>query len=427
MTEPALVALGVVDLARAERFADIEQLFAPPLRAAVSVDTLRTAWAAERARIGDVWTIGAPVVEPPDSDLVRVEVPVSGERAGHTVVMTVDSAGKLHGLRLAPSTTTTWQPPRYARPARFDEHDVTLGSGALAVRGTVSVPRRRGRAPAVVLLGGGGPFDRDQSVGPDKPLKDLAWGLASRGVAVLRMDKVTHTHPEVAAAPDFTMVQEYVTPALAALELLRRHPGVAPDRLYLLGHSAGGRAAPRVAAADGSVAGMILLAADAAPLPQAAVRAVRHLAAERPGPASEAAVEAISRQSALADSPGLTRSTPAADLPFGWPASYWLDLREYDQVGTAAALDRPILVLQGGRDYQVTVDEDLARWRAGLAGRSRVAVRVYDTDDHFFFPAGPPGSPHHVDPAVIAEVAAWLTPRRVRRIFVGPHTKRATP
>src|SRR3954454_18828996 len=138
MTEPALVALGVVDLARAERFADIEQLFAPPLRAAVSVDTLRTAWAAERARIGDVWTIGAPVVEPPDSDLVRVEVPVSGERAGHTVVMTVDSAGKLHGLRLAPSTTTTWQPPRYARPGRFDEHDVTLGSGALAVRGTVS-------------------------------------------------------------------------------------------------------------------------------------------------------------------------------------------------------------------------------------------------------------------------------------------------
>jgi pimeloyl-ACP methyl ester carboxylesterase len=109
-------------------------------------------------------------------------------------------------------------------------------------------------------------------VGPDKPLKDLAWGLAGRGVAVLRTDKTTHTHPGLVSAPGFTMVEEYLPSALAALDLLRRQAGVAGERVHLLGHSAGGRAAPRIAAADGSVAGLIVLAGDAAPLPQARPR-----------------------------------------------------------------------------------------------------------------------------------------------------------
>jgi uncharacterized protein len=51
----------------------------------------------------------------------------------------------------------------------------------------------------VVLLSGSGPQDRDETIGRNKPLKDLAWGLASAGVAVLRFDKVTHAHPAVMA------------------------------------------------------------------------------------------------------------------------------------------------------------------------------------------------------------------------------------
>ena len=418
-TEPTAVALAIIDMARTERFTDIEALFAPPLRAAVSADTVRTAWAAERARIGSTWTIGTPTSEPTGPGLARVQVPVTGERDAHTVIMTVDQAGKLHGLRLAPATTSAWQPPPYARPDTFDEHEVTIGSGPHAVPGTISVPHCPTRTPGVVLLGGGGPFDRDQSVGPNKPLKDLAWGLASRGVTILRMDKVTHTHPDLATAPGFTMVEEYLPPALAALDLLRHHTGVAADRVHLLGHSAGGRAAPRIAAADGSVAGLIILAGDAAPLPQAAVRAVRHLAAQQPGPDSQATIDAISRQAALADSPDLSPSTPAADLPFGWPASYWLDLRDYDQVATAAALNLPTLILQGGRDHQVTVADDLARWQDGLTGRKSVTFRVHETDDHFFFPSHDRGPGQHVDPAVIADLAAWLRPHPFRRLIAG--------
>jgi dienelactone hydrolase len=412
------VALAVVNLAREERFTDIEALFGPRLRALASAETMCTGWQSETARIGPVRMVGEPTREPTEGGLVRVTVPVIGEHGELAVVMSVDGTGRLQGLRLSPPAGPSWQPPAYARSRRFTEQEVTVGTGPLAVPGTLTVPRRGRAWPGVVLLSGAGPFDRDATIGPNKLLKDIAWGLASRGVAVARFDKVSYAHPDVAGRPGFTMVDEYVPHALGAVHLLQRQPGVDPGRVFVLGHSGGGRAAPRVAATEPSVAGMVILAGDAAPLSRAAVRVAHHLATLHPGPEAQAIVESISRQADRVDSPGLTSDMPGTDLLFGWPASYWLDLRRYDQVATAANLDRPMLVLQGGRDYQVTVEEDLARWRTGLAHRSDVTIHVHDADDHLFFPGDAPAlatdheSPQHVDPAVVTEIADWLAPRR---------------
>ena len=417
-TDPLEVAISVVEMVRTGRFEQLEGRFAPALRAVVSSETVRVAWVAQLHRTGDVRDIGRPIGEPTGTGLVRVTVPVTCEQGGLTVVMSIDDAGLLNGLRLAPASAATWTPPGYATTARFTEHDVTVGSGPLAVGGTVSLPRGRHERPAVVLLSGGGPFDRDATSGANKPFKDLAWGLASRGVAVLRFDKVTRTHPQV-LAPGFTMTDEYRPAARAAVRLLRQQKTVDPERVFVLGHSMGGKVAPRVATGETSIAGLVVMAGDAQPMQRAAVRVVRYLAALDPDPASAAAVETITRQAALVDSADLTASTPAAELPFGLPASYWLDQRAYDPVSTAAALDLPLLVLQGGRDYQVTVEDDLSRWRAGLAHRGDVTIQVHERDNHLFFPgtgASTPAEyepPQHVDPDVVAAVAKWITaPRR---------------
>ena len=113
---------------------------------------------------------------------------------------------------------------------------------------------------------------------------------------------------------------------------------------------------------------------------------------------------------------GSRQRPPASELPFGLPASYWLDLRDYDPVATAAALDRPMLILQGGRDFQVTAEDDLSRWQAGLGSWADVTIRVHEADNHLFFPGTGPSTPaeyetpQHVDPAVVADIARWLTP-----------------
>ena len=79
-------------------------------------------------------------------------------------------------------------------------------------------------------------------------------------------------------------------------------------------------------------------------------------------------------------------SMPSSELPLGIAAPYWLDLRDYDPVAVAADLDKPMFILQGGRDCQVTVADDLARWEAGLAGRQEVAIRVYGPDNQPVLP-----------------------------------------
>ncbi|MCX4092238.1 serine aminopeptidase domain-containing protein [Nocardia sp. alder85J] len=412
-TDPVAAAESAVALLRAGRFDELEAMFAPRLRAAVSARTVAVAWTGELARVGPVAGVSAGRPEPAAENLVRVRIPVTCARGGLTVVLAVDTAGQLHGFRLA-AADGDWTPPPYARGNHTD-HEVAVGEPPRSVPGTVTMPRGRGPHPAVVLLASG-PTDRDATTGPNKPFKDLAYGLAARGIAVLRFDKLTLIHGEAATEPGFTMADEYVPHAISAVRLLQRQPGVDPARVFVVGHSGGGKAAPRVAAADPSIAGVAILAGDTVPLARAAVRVTRYLADLEPSETASAAVESVATQAAVTDAPELSPDTPAADLLFGWPATYWLDLRAYDPVATAAALDRPILIIQGGRDYQVTVTDDLARWRTGLAHRPNVTIRVHDPLDHMLFTGTGPSTPadyqnpHHVDPAVITDLADWVHP-----------------
>ena len=408
------VARRFAALLRAERFDRTAELFAPPLRAAVSAEALRLAWVAQAAGHGGIQTVQEPEIVAGQADPIRVRIPITCDNGSFTVVTSVGGDGLLHGLRLDPHGGAVWQPPHYAQQDRFTERQVSLGTGPLTVSGTLSLPDGGGPWPAAVLLAGGGPFDRDGTSGPNKPLKDLAWGLASRGIAVLRFDKPTFAHPDRLPS-DFTMTDEYMPPARAAVQLLLQQPEVAPDRIHLLGHSMGGKAAPRIAAATPTIAGLVLLAADAQPMHQAAVRTGRYLAALTPGPNADQAVAALTRQAELVAGPRLTPDTPPELLPLGFSAAYWLDLRAYDPAATAAALACPMLILQGGRDYQVTPADDLTLWQHALAHRPNVAIRIHQDANHFFFSgSGEPtpaeyARPGHVAPTVIDEIATWLT------------------
>ncbi|MGW6337305.1 alpha/beta hydrolase family protein, partial [Nocardia rhamnosiphila] len=209
------------------------------------------------------------------------------------------------------------QTPEYAGPETFDEHDLLLGSEPIAVPGTLSLPRAGDPRPGVVLLPGSGPTDRDGTLGDNKPLRDIAWGLADRGIAVLRFDKLTFARPEQIDAK-FTAADEYVPHGVAAVQALRAHPAVDAERVFVLGHSLGGRMAPRVAAAEPTVAGLILMAGSAQPLHWTAVRQIRYLT-ELGGGASLPTVETITRQARSVDSADLSLSTPREKLPLAAP------------------------------------------------------------------------------------------------------------
>ncbi|WP_255450187.1 S9 family peptidase [Skermania sp. ID1734] len=201
------------------------------------------------------------------------------------------------------------------------------------------------------------------------------------------------------------------------VHLLRAHLRVAGQRVFVLGHSLGGTVAPRVAEAEKSIAGLLIMAGGTYPLHRSAVRQVRYLASLNSANAgsAQATIEKLTKQADTVDSADLSPETPETDLPFGVPAAYWLDLRSYDAPTVAATLDKPVLVIQGGRDYQATVADDLAGWRKTLSHKQNVEIRVYDDDNHVFFAGTGASTPaeyqrpgQHVDAAVVADIAAFV-------------------
>src|SRR5512138_169044 len=139
-----------------------------------------------------------------------------------------DKAGKIAGFGIVPpSPPVKYEPPAYADPAKFVESEVTVGSGEWKLPGTLTKPKGTGPFPAVVLVHGSGPNDRDETMGPNKPFKDLAWGLATRGIAVLRYDKRSKVYrskilgdPKLEAA--MTVKEETIDDAVAAAALLEK-------------------------------------------------------------------------------------------------------------------------------------------------------------------------------------------------------------
>lgn len=175
-----------------------------------------------------------------------------GELIGRVVF---NREGEIAGLFFVPSDE--YRQPEYVDPARFEEQEVAVGSGWFRLPGTLSLPRGEGPFPAVVLVHGSGPLDRDSTVGPNRPFRDLAQGLASRGIAVLRYEKRTHAHPMLTALAGSTLTvqQETVDDALAAVELLERHEKIDANHLFMEGE---GKSTPQEYFCAGNVAAVVV-------------------------------------------------------------------------------------------------------------------------------------------------------------------------
>ena len=409
------------------------------MRGAAPAAALTQLWSQLEGQFGAYTGVGDVAVKDA-APFVNATVTTYFANATVPLIVTVDAKGLVAGLHLgepgpaasppggssaapaAPSPTPVGSAAAYVKPDAFTETEVTVGIAPWTLPGTLSMPAGNGPFPAVVLVAGSGPQDRDETVGPNAPLRDLAWGLASNGISVLRYDKRTKAHgTEMAAEVDkVTVRDEVIDDAIAAIDLLRATPGVDPGRVFLAGHSLGGYLAPRIAAdANGRLAGIALLEANARPLQRLIEDQLAYLASDAGGsdPSAQAMLAALPAQVALVESADLSPATPASSLPLGIPAAYWLDLRGYDPVTTARDLSIPIFITQGGRDYQVPPAE-LSAWRSGLGDRAGVSVREYPSLNHLLMAGTGPSrpaeyaQPGHVAPELVADLAGWVNGTR---------------
>lgn len=290
----------------------------------------------------------------------------------------------------------------YVDPTAFSSREVEVGEGELALSGTLTVPNGEGPFPGVILLHGSGPLDRDSNVGANRPFRDIAEGLSSRGVAVLRFDKRTFQHPD-RMPPEVTLENEVILDGVEALKVLAAQPEVDNARRFVLGHSLGALVAPEVAKRDGQTAGVAILAPPGRKPWELVLGQLQYL--QLP-PEQLQAVETEAKR--LADG-----SMPDEEAFLGAPASYWRDWANHDGIRTARGLRVPLLILRGERDYQVTA-EDTAAWQRGLRGRARVEIETVPALNHLFIAGEGPstpaeyGEPGHVDLGVIERLTRFM-------------------
>jgi dienelactone hydrolase len=416
----AIAAKQIIQELVAGQFEKVEALYDARMAEALPPGKLADGWRDLNKQAGAFQeTTSTETSQVQGLQVVKMNCKFENSVLDATVVFNAD--GKLGGLSFRPhqAPAAPWNPPGYAQQNLFSEQPLTLTNGKFELPGTLTVPTGDGPFPAVVLVQGSGPQDQDETIGPNKPFKDLAWGLASRGVVVFRYTKRTQKYT-VQSSDDpmrMTVEDETISDARAAVALLATQPKVNPKQVFLLGHSLGAFLAPRIATGDSQIAGIVMLAANARPLEKIVLEQIHYLAAMNgtPTEAEQKKIEAAEDGAKQIESPNLKPDDKITFLGATMYGAYWLDLRAYDPLKTAAKLKIPILIAQGGRDYQVT-PSNFQAWSDALANNRNVTLRSYPDLDHLFMHgtgASKPADyarPDHVSAEVVESIATWILP-----------------
>ncbi|MCW5581280.1 MAG: alpha/beta fold hydrolase, partial [Luteimonas sp.] len=366
------LAVRILDRLDAGEYAAVVDDFTPEARAAIDADGLEKVWAALPAQLGQAQGRGEAVSAAHGQYRV-VTIPLRYARGVLNALVTIDAQDHIAGLLLQPPAAVA--PPAPAVPDGVAERAFAIGDGERALPGTLSMPAGTGPFPAVVLVHGSGPQDRDETIGPNRPFLDIAHGLAARGIVVLRYDKRSRARPQDYARGDFTVDDETTDDAVAALAALRATPGVDPDRVFVFGHSLGAMLAPRIAARATGTAGAILFASPSRPLLDVLVEQVSTMSA-RDGNVSDAERDAVAKLEAGIARIRAGEDVPAAEAPLAQSTTYWRSIEAVNPVADAHALGRPLLVLHGGRDLQVGA-ADWRGWQRALAPSPRARLKDY--------------------------------------------------
>lgn len=395
-----------------EKFAEFVALSDDAMKSALPEEKLKEVWKQVVGAVGR-FEKEQSAEAIPVGDLTTVEFVNKFANSTLKVRIALHADGRIGGLFFVPAGEPgQYQPPAYVDPARFREEEVTVKTGHFELPGTLTLPLSKEPFPAVVLVHGSGPHDRDESVLGNKPFRDLAWGLGSRGVAVLRYEKRTLKYGMMTDPTTLTLDAEATDDAVSAARLLLERKEIDGRRVFVLGHSLGAMAAPRAVHQEPRIAGVILAAGTPRSLTELIPEQIEYLSRVN-GSQEGTGKEQVEKVKATAASIREGTWKPGETL-LGAPVEYWARLHKIDAVGDLRKVGGPVLILQGDRDYQVTAERDFALWQREFSERPNVTLKLFDGLDHLFRKGEGPSTPQqyqipgHVDEVVISYLVEWI-------------------
>jgi pimeloyl-ACP methyl ester carboxylesterase len=407
-------ALSLAELTLRGEASVLYEQFSPAMKSALPLGSFTEVLTRTRAALGANAHVEGISIAAVSATIEEAKIPCRGDSDAMDLRLAFKrGTDELQGLHILPAGANKPDPglPPYADASRYHEVAVEVTTpGRAALPATLTLPNASAPVAGVVLVHGSGPSDRDETVQANRPFRDLALGLATRGIAVLRYEKRTYGSNLARLTDASTFDEETTDDAVAAAQLLLRTQTIDPMRVFVVGHSQGAMAAPRIAAREPKLRGLVMLAPPARPLEDLILDQNRYLAELRP--AAKTRLAEIEAQVERLKAPTLASEKPTT-IVLGAPVSWWRSLHEYSPVAQLQQLAKPTLIVQGERDYQVT-NTDLALWQAAVSGEAWASVRELPALNHLLEAGSGRPTPAeyaragHVDESAVSAIADWI-------------------
>ena len=290
-------------------------------------------------------------------------------------------------------------------------------NGLLTLPADVATP-----VPAVVFVHGSGASNMDEKVGKLTPFKDLAQGLARYGIASVRYDKRSFAHGfKMLRDKDLevTVKTETIDDAILATELLKKDSRIDPERVFIIGHSMGGMLSPRIDAEGGNYAGLIIMAGSPRKLEEIILDQNEAALRSTKGFVNWIVKKQVAKFAAMFDGMYELSDAEAKKKKMGGGTTlyYFKEMGEHAASAYLSSCEKPILIMQGEKDFQATAEKDFAAYKQLLAGRSNVTFRLYEDLSHAFVPSvygdimkakQEYNVKQHISDEVIGDIASWI-------------------
>lgn len=304
--------------------------------------------------------------------------------------------------------------PEYDNPDSYLVKEIVIGSGEWKLPGILTVPKGNGPFPVVILVHGSGPNDKDETLGAQKTFRDLAVGLAAKNIAVLRYEKRSLEHNlKFGLINDVTVKEETTDDAFIAADFLAKQKIIDPSNIFVLGHSQGGLLIPRIMTdkASNIFKGAVIMSGPSRFMGDLMVQQYEYLA--NLNMATKEQADMIKTQIDLIKSDTFSTENPPQGYAMGTPY-WWADLKAYNPTETVKKVTKPLLILQGERDYQVTAQEDFSGWKNALSSKENATFKLYPKLNHMYTEGEGQSTPleyfkkANVPLYVIDDIAEWV-------------------
>ena len=302
------------------------------------------------------------------------------------------------------------------------EEKIIIGEGTdFPLNGILTLPENSEKpVPAVVFVHGSGSSNMDEKVMKLTPFKDLAEGLGKLGIASVRYDKRSFAHGrKMLKAGDLTVKEEVIEDAVLASKLLKNDPRIDSEKVFIIGHSMGAMLAPRIDAEGGNFKGFVLLAGTLDTLDGVLFRQIDEMKNGKNKIISwvASAQEKKFRKSfeglyEISDEEAKKRKYMG-----GVNLYYFKEMGEHRAADYLEKTEKPVLVMQGTKDLQVSVEKDFCGYKRAFGDRDNFSFRLYEGLNHCFVSAlyddiskatKEFSVERHIGENVISDIAGWI-------------------